>query len=42
MKEYVTPELHVINLTAQDVVTASNDVEYNVTEWLNFNGGFEQ
>lgn len=39
MKNYVTPELRLINLSVQDVITASNDVEYDVRTWL---GGFTQ
>ena len=34
MKNYVTPELRWIKLNAQDVITASNDVTYDVTDWL--------
>ena len=42
MKEYVTPELRCVLLSAQDVITASgsftsNDVEYDVTDWLGGN-----
>ena len=39
MKNYVTPELRLCVLSAQDVITASNDLEYDVREWL---GGFKQ
>ena len=39
MKEYVTPELRCVLLDAQDVITgsvgfSSNDVEYDVKDWL--------
>ena len=34
MKNYVTPELRCILLNTQDVITASNDVEYDVLDWL--------
>lgn len=39
MKQYVTPELCLCVLSTQDVITASNDLEYDVREWI---GGFEQ
>jgi len=34
MKDYVTPELRFVLLDAQDVITASNDVEFDVGTWL--------
>ena len=34
MKNYVAPELRWIIVNAQDVITASNDVEFNVNSWL--------
>lgn len=42
MKEYVTPELRCVLLDTQDVITGSvgftsNDVEYDVTDWLGGN-----
>ncbi len=44
MKNYVSPELCWVVLNAQDVITASNDVEYDVKDWLSGvrNGGFAQ
>ena len=39
MKQYVTPVLRCVQLNAQDVLTTSNDVEFDVREWL---GGFTQ
>ena len=39
MKQYVTPTLRCLQLNAQDVLTTSNDVEFDVREWL---GGFMQ
>ena len=39
MRNYVTPTLRLVNVNAKDVVTASNDVEYDVMDWL---GGFVQ
>ena len=42
MKQYVNPELHVILMGANDVILASsggtNDVSYDVTDWLGGNG----
>ena len=40
MKHYVTPELRLCILSVQDVITASNDLEYDVREWIE--GGFGQ
>ena len=34
MKEYLTPILRCIELNAQDVLTSSNDLEYDVQDWL--------
>lgn len=34
MKNYVSPELRCILFNAQDVITASNDVEFDVKDWL--------
>ena len=34
MKQYVNPELHLILFSANDVVLASNDLTYDVNEWL--------
>lgn len=44
MKNYVSPELRWVVLNAQDVITASNDVEFDVNSWLSGtrNGGFAQ
>ncbi len=45
MKHYVSPELRWVVLNAQDVITASNDVEFDVLSWLgdsSNNGGFVQ
>ena len=44
MKNYVTPELRLCIISAQDVITASNDVEFDVNSWLSGtrNGGFAQ
>ena len=44
MKNYVVPELRWVVLNAQDVITASNDVEFDVRCWLGEteNGGFGQ
>ena len=40
MKNYVTPKLCLCILSTQDVITASNDVEFDVTDWIE--GGFER
>ena len=45
MKHYVSPELRLCIISAQDVITASNDLEFDVTSWLgdgSNNGGFVQ
>ena len=34
MKKYVTPELHYFVLNAQDVLTESNDLEFDVKDWI--------
>ena len=34
MKNYVTPELCWITFNAQDIVTASNEATFDVTDWL--------
>ena len=44
MKHYVTPELRLCVVNACDVITASNDVEFDVMTWLDngSKGGFAQ
>ena len=39
MKQYVTPKLRLSIFSAQDVITASNEVEYDVRAWI---GGTEE
>ena len=38
MKHYVAPELRLSVMNAQDVLTTSNEVEFDVRQWL---GGLE-
>lgn len=46
MRNYVSPELRWVVFNAQDVITASNDLEFDVRDWLSGgsdnDGGFAQ